>query len=132
MFVNSMEAQIHRLKSLLQALAMYAGARGKLLQIETKEAGIQISVILAITIVMAGSLICGWLLALPALIWLLAESQGWDWAKVALVTAGLHLVFGFFLLLNLRTRFNRLKIFEETLNQFQRDREWIGDQTQSD
>ena len=127
-----MEEQIHRLKSLLQALAMYAGARGTLLQIEAKEAGISISVIMAITIVMAGSLICGWLLALPALIWLLAQSQGWDWAKVALVAAGLHLLFGFLLLLNLKARFSRQKIFEETFHQFQRDREWIGEHPNTD
>jgi uncharacterized membrane protein YqjE len=127
-----MEEHIHRLKSLLQAIALYAGARGKLLQIEAKEAGVHFSVILAITIVMAGCLICGWLLALPALIWLLAESQGWSWATVALCAAALHLLVGFFLLLNLKARLSRIQIFEETIHQFKRDREWIGDQPNSD
>jgi uncharacterized membrane protein YqjE len=127
-----MEEQTHRLKSLLQALALYAGARGKLLQIEAKEAGVHISVILGITIVIAGCLICGWLLALPALVWLLAQSQGWSWASVALFAAALHMLAGFLLLLNLKARLGRLKIFEETVHQFQRDREWISDHPNSD
>lgn len=127
-----MQEQIYRLKSLLQALTLYVGARGKLLQIEAKEAGIHLSVVLALTLIIVTCLIAAWFLAMPALIWLLARSQGWSWTNVALVAAGLHLVgaTGFFFVL--KKRLSHLKIFEESINQFQRDREWISDHPNSD
>ncbi len=121
-----MEFQFSRLTSLLRSLALYIEARGRLLQIEVKEAGVHFSGILVMAVLLAGCLLCGWLLALPALVWMVAESQGWHWSRVALGAAGLHLFFGLVLLGMLMARLRRLKVFEETINQFQRDREWIG------
>jgi uncharacterized membrane protein YqjE len=121
-----MEMEVSRLKALLRALALYAEARGRLLQIETQEAGVKFSSVLVLAAVLSGFLLCGWLMAMPALIWLIAQSQGWPWPQVALSVAGLHLFFAFIALFKLLSRLRRLKVFEETFNQFQRDREWLS------
>jgi uncharacterized membrane protein YqjE len=121
-----MESEVSRLKALLRALALYAEARGRLLQIETQEAGVKFSSILVLAAVLSGFLLCGWLMAVPALIWLVSQSQGWPWHLVALSVAGLHLFFAFITLLMLLSRLRRLKVFEETFHQFQRDREWLS------
>lgn len=121
-----MPGEFTRLKSLLRAVALYMEARGRLLQIEAQEAGGKLSTVLVVSVLLAGSLLCGWLLALPALVWLVAESQGWHWSRVALGAAGLHFFLGLVLLAFLKARLRRLKIFEETFHQFQRDRECLS------
>ncbi len=121
-----MALEISRLKALLRALALYAEARGRLLQIEAQEAGSKFTGLLVIAAVLSGCLLSGWLLAMPAVVWLIAEAKQWPWPYVALGIAGIHfflaLIFAFILLSRLR----RLKVFEETFHQFQRDREWLS------
>ncbi len=121
-----MDLEVSRLKSLLHALALYAEARGRLLQIEAQEAGVKFTSIIVLAAVLSGSLLCGWMLAMPAVVWLIAESQQWPWYYVALSAAGLHLLLGFIFLLMLLSRLRRLRVFEETFHQFQRDREWLS------
>lgn len=121
-----MDLEVSRVKSLLRALALYSEARGRLLQIEAQEAGTKFTSIIVLAVVLSGCLLCGWMLALPALIWLISQSQGWPWHFVALGAAGLHLLFGFIFLLMLLSRLRRLRVFEETFHQFQRDREWLS------
>ena len=121
-----MDLEISRLKSLLHALALYGEARGRLLQIEAQEAGSRFSGVLVIAALLSGSLLCAWILAVPALVWLIAESQGWLWYWVALSAAAVHLFFGFLFLVTLLFKLRRLKVFEETFHQFQRDREWLS------
>ncbi len=115
-----------RLKSLLKAIALFIEARGRLFQIEVQEAGTHATSLAIITALLLGALFFGWLLVLPALVWLIAEQGGWAWTHVALVAGGAHLLFGFTLFLVLKARLGRLKIFEETFHQFKRDREWIS------
>jgi predicted MFS family arabinose efflux permease len=57
---------------------------------------------------------------------MIAERTGWHWARVALVGAAVHLMLGFILLLLLKMRLKRLRLFEESFNQFRRDREWLA------
>ncbi len=121
-----MDLEVSRVKSLLRALALYAEARGRLLQIEAQEAGTKFTSIIMLAVVLSGCLLCGWMLALPALVWLIAQNQGWPWHFVALGAAGLHLLLGFIFLLMLLSRLRRLRVFEETFHQFQRDREWLS------
>jgi uncharacterized membrane protein YqjE len=110
----------------LRSLALYIEARGRLLQIEGQEAGARLSSVTGHFILTLASLVIGWMLATPALIWIIAERSGWHWAKVALCGAGAHLFIGFILLLFLKARLKRLRLFEETFNQFRRDREWLA------
>lgn len=121
-----MDLEVSRLKSLLRALALYGEARGRLLQIEAQEAGVQFTTMLVLAAIASGFLLCGWLLAVPALVWIVSHTQGWPWWKVALGAAGVHLFFGLIFLLRLRTMLRRLQVFEETFKQFQRDREWLS------
>jgi len=121
-----MDLEVSRLKSLLRALALYGEARGRLLQIEAQEAGVQFTTMLVLAAIASGCLLCGWLLAVPALVWIVSQTQGWPWWKVALGAAGGHLFFGLIFLLRLRSMLCRLHVFEETFKQFQRDREWLS------
>lgn len=121
-----MDLEVSRLKSLLRALALYAEARGRLLQIEAQEAGVQFTMMLVLAAIGSGCLLCGWLLVVPAFVWLVAEWQGWPWWKVALGAGGLHLFLGLIFLLVLRSKLSRLQVFDETFRQFQRDREWLS------
>lgn len=114
------------MRSLLCDLAHYLEARGRLFQIEAQEAGTRFAGIAVTAAFMLGCLFFGWLLALPALLWLLAESQGWPWHRVALGAGGAHLLLGLIFMLALRARLRALRVFEETFNQFQKDREWIA------
>lgn len=115
-----------RVTGFLRSLALYIEARGRLLQIEGQEAGGRLSSVTGHFILTLASLVIGWMLATPALIWMIAERSGWHWAKVALCGAGAHLFIGFILLIVLKTRLKRLKLFEETFNQLRRDREWLA------
>jgi uncharacterized membrane protein YqjE len=121
-----MDLEVSRIKSLLRALALYGEARGRLLQIEAQEAGVHFTTLIVLAAIASGCLLCGWLLAVPALVFLVAEWQGWPWWKVALGAGGMHLFFGLIFLLRLRSMLGRLHVFEETFRQFQRDREWLS------
>lgn len=121
-----MDLEVSRLKSLLRALALYGEARGRLLQIEAQEAGVKFTAILLLVGFTSAFLVFGWLLAMPALVWLVSSFQGWPWWQVALGAAGAHLLLGLIFLLRLKVLLARLQVFEETFKQFQRDREWLG------
>jgi len=116
------------LRSLVGTLTLYAEARLRLVQIESKEAGARIVSLLFIAALGLGLTALGWLIALPALIWLISEKLAQPWYLVALVAAVLHLAFGFILLLTLKLKLGRLRLFEDSLNEFQKDREWLAPQ----
>lgn len=115
-----------RVSGLLRAVALYVEARGRLLQIESQEAGSKASSLSGHVVLTLASLVIGWMLAAPALVWMIAERTGWHWTRVALAGAGAHLLIGLILLLTLNARLRRLRLFEETFNQFRRDREWLA------
>ncbi|MBL9180387.1 MAG: phage holin family protein, partial [Verrucomicrobiaceae bacterium] len=111
---------------LLHAVAMYLEARGRLLHIEGQEAGGRLSNLTGIFMLAMTSLMIGWMLAAPALVWIIAETNGWPWTRVALAGAGIHLLLGLIFLAGLKSRLRGMRLFEETFNQFQRDREWLA------
>jgi uncharacterized membrane protein YqjE len=110
---------------LLRSLALYAEARGRLLHIEGQEAGIRLSSLTVRFMLALTALIIGWMLAAPALVWIIAESNGWHWTRVALAGGGVHLLLALLLLAGFKVRLRGLRLFEETFNQFRRDREWL-------
>lgn len=111
---------------LLRALALYVEARGRLLHIEGQEAGGRLSNLIGMFMLGLTAFIIGWMLAVPALVWIIADSNGWHWTRVALVGAGIHLFLGLLLLAGLKTRLRGMQLFEESFNQFRRDREWLA------
>lgn len=127
-----MDLEPSRMKALLAALARYAEARGRLLQIEAREAGGQFATLLLLTAGAAGCLFAGWLVALPALVWWLAGALERPWPQIALLLAVAHLAAGLAALATLRRRLRRLALLEETFRQFDKDRAWLrGDTPQS-
>lgn len=115
---------------LLRAIALYIEARGRLLHIEGQEAGARLSNLVGMFMLALTSLIVGWILAAPALVWLIAEYNGWPWTRVALIGAAAHLFLGLLMLAGLKNRLRGVQFFEETFNQFRRDREWLGSNKQ--
>lgn len=111
---------------LLRAVALYVEARGRLFHIEGREAGLRLSGLAGMFMLAFAALLVGWLLAVPALVWIIAESNGWHWTRVALIAAGLHLFFGLLFLAGLKSRLRDLRLFEETFNQLRQDREWLA------
>jgi uncharacterized membrane protein YqjE len=116
------------LRSLAGTLTLYAEARLRLVQIESKEAGARLVSLLFIAAIGLGLTALGWLIAVPAIIWLISEKLAQPWYLVALVTAVLHLAIGFILLLTLKIKLGRLRLFEDSLNEFQKDRAWLAPQ----
>ncbi|MFC5455854.1 phage holin family protein [Prosthecobacter fluviatilis] len=111
---------------LLRALALYIEARGRLLHIEGQEAGSRLSNLTGMFMLALTAFVIGWMLATPALVWIIAESNGWHWTHVALAGAGIHLFLGLLLLAGLKARLRGMQLFEESFNQFRRDREWLA------
>ncbi|MBE7495422.1 MAG: phage holin family protein [Verrucomicrobiaceae bacterium] len=115
-----------RVTGLLRAVALYVEARGRLLQIEGQEAGQRLAGTMGLFVMTTSCLVFGWLLALPPVVLLVAQAVGWHWSRVALAGAGLHLFLGILFLILLKLRLRRMRLFEETFNQFRRDREWLA------
>lgn len=111
---------------LMRSVALYVEARGRLFHIEGQEAGASLSNLTGMFMLALTSFIIGWMLATPALVWIIAESNGWPWTRVALVAAGIHLLLGLLLLAGLKHRLRSLQLFGETFNQFRKDREWLS------
>ncbi|OYW76575.1 MAG: hypothetical protein B7Z37_08245 [Verrucomicrobia bacterium 12-59-8] len=111
---------------LLRAVALYIEARGRLLHIEGQEAGSRLTNLSGMFMMAFAAFIIGWMLAAPALVWIIAESSGWHWTRVALAGAGIHLFLGLLLLAGLKNRLHGMQLFEESFNQFRRDREWLA------
>ncbi len=110
---------------LFRSLALFVEARGRLLQIEGQEAGARLSNLTGMFMLVLALVIIGWMLAAPALVWIIAEANGWHWTRVALAGAGIHLFLGLLFLAGLKSRLRSLRLFEETFQQLRRDREWL-------
>jgi len=110
---------------LFRAIALYIEARVRLLHIEGQEAGLRITGLSGLFMMSLAAFIIGWMLAAPALVWLVADTNGWHWTRVALAGAGAHIVLGLLLLAGLKSRMRSLRLFEETFQQFRKDREWL-------
>lgn len=114
-----------RLRGLAHAGLLYFEARSRLFQIEAQEAGGKLARVLVLAGCAAVLLVCAWMLLMPVAVWLIAKKTGWPLEQVAAALGGAHLLLGAALVLRLRSVGARLRLFEETINQTQRDREWI-------
>ena len=120
------------IRGLVRAWVLYAEAPGRLLQIEAREAGGRITGVSLLALGTFGALFTAWLLAMPAIVWMLAERTGWHWSRAAMALAATHIVLGMIASLWLKRKLTALRIFEESFNQLKRDREWIaGEDTQA-
>lgn len=114
------------IRDLTGTVVRYVEARLRLLQIEGREAGGRLVLVLILALLACGALAGAWLLAAPAAVVLVAQRSGWPWTHVALAAAAAHLLIAWLLLLLLRSRIARLQLFEESRNQLIKDREWLA------
>lgn len=128
--MNSGPSPLHEERAsatgLLRAVALYIEARGRLLHIEGQEAGSRLINLSGMFMLAFAAFVIGWMLAAPAIVWVIAESSGWHWTRVALTGAGIHLFIGLLLLAGLKSRLRGMRLFEETFTQFRHDREWLA------
>ena len=110
---------------LLRSIALYVEARGRLLHIEGQEAGTRVAGLVGMFIFSLVALIIGWMLAAPAIVWIIADKNGWHWTHVALAGAGIHLFLGLLLIIGLKSRLRSFRPFEESFQQLSQDREWL-------
>lgn len=123
------EARLSSFRDLASSILLYIDARMRLMQIEASEAGGRMVTLLILAVIGIVALVLTWLMCLPVLVWFLANHFNQPWPKMALFTAGGHLLIAIISFLVLKTRISRLNLLEETRNQFQKDREWLS-QTQ--
>jgi uncharacterized membrane protein YqjE len=107
----------------LSALLTYLEARAKLFQLEGRETTSRLITIATLAALALSLLITGWLIAMPALIWLAAEHLHWHWSRIALATAAAHLLLVLILLAALKNRLSRLQPFRESIRQLEQDRQ---------
>jgi len=115
-----------RVRSLIGVLLRYVAARGKLFQIEAQEAGTHLAGVAVLLVLGLGMLAGAWCLLVPAGVWFAAQKLHQPWEVVAAVAGGAHLLLALIFLLRLKGRLSRMKLFEESLNQFERDRSWVA------
>ena len=115
-----------QVRELTRAVALYVEARGRLLQIEAREAGSRSASILILAALGVAFVFFAWLLAMPALVWLIALKVDWHWSRVALVGAGGHLLLGLLLLTVLRARVRGWRPFEASLKELEKDRAYLN------
>ena len=120
-----------RVRGLVQAGLHYVEIRGKLLQIEAQEAGANSSRLGVRLVLALGALFFAGMLFIPAVVVLGAEllKQHWAWMRweyLALTLGALLTLIGFILLSTAARRWKRVRLFEESLNQLQKDREWLA------
>lgn len=120
-----------RVRGLVQAVLRYIGARGKLFQIEAQEAGSHVSKVSVRGVIALGCLMVAWLLSMPAIVSLGADylkpyASWMRWEFLALILAGIHVFVGFIFVIAAKRRWNRVRLFEESLNQFEKDRAWVA------
>ncbi len=115
-----------RLSGLAQAVLLYFAARSRLLSIEAEEAATRLTRVIIAGLLAMGLLGGAWLLLMPVIVSWLAGKLGWHWTQVAAVVGGAHLVLGILFSLRLKSLSSSLNLFQETINQFQKDREWVA------
>jgi uncharacterized membrane protein YqjE len=123
------DSAAERVRGLLAALLRYVGARGKLFQIESQEASGHLGKIIVRAVIGLGLIFIGWLLTVPAVVMLLSAKLNRPWEHIALGLAALHLFVGLIYVWAAKSRWAKARLFEESLNQFERDRTWVAPQT---
>jgi uncharacterized membrane protein YqjE len=66
---------------------------------------------------------------MPAIISLLSQWLARPWEHIALALGLLHLIIAAIALRRALTHWPQVRLFEESLNQLQKDREWIAGRT---
>ncbi|MEI6536302.1 MAG: phage holin family protein, partial [Verrucomicrobiaceae bacterium] len=72
----------------------------------------------------------GWLLLMATVVATLVSKAGWSWVASSLVVGGVHVILGVLLFMLMMSRMSRTRWFEHTMNEFRKDRKWLGQQNE--
>jgi uncharacterized membrane protein YqjE len=120
----------HRMSSLVAVLLRYFEARGILLSIEAQEAFRQVLSSVVWCVVALVFAFTGWLLVVSSAVALVSKLRGWPLAQTALVAGGLHVLFAVIVFVVVMRRLSTGRWFAHTMNEFQKDREWLAQQNE--
>jgi uncharacterized membrane protein YqjE len=107
----------------------YIEARGLLLSVEAQEALQTLIRVLILTVLGCIIFLTGWLLLTAGLAALIIEQTGWTPVKAIFVLAGGQLLLALILLLAALGRVKSTLWFADSLNELQKDRTWLANQT---
>ncbi len=113
-------------RKLPASVLRYLEARGVLVTIEAQEAFQQILRALALGTVAVVLSFTGWLLVMAGVVALLVAKTGWSWMKASVLVGGAHVLLGVLLFMLLMKRLTRTRWFEQTMNEFGKDRKWLA------
>lgn len=114
-----------RFQNVVRGVVVYLQARHQLFLIEAREAAAFLSNRLVLALVAFVFLACGYALLLVAAIILFSQWSGLPWPYVCLLASALHLVVGY-LFVRLAQRPPREPLFEESVKELEKDREWLA------
>jgi uncharacterized membrane protein YqjE len=115
---------LNNLVSLLNSVAGFLEARIALVGKESKTALVHVLVLVACLAAAAFLAVFGYIFLVASAIVGLAHALHISWVKMALLTAGLHFVLAFVLVMVARSRMNK-PMFEMTGVELKKDREWL-------
>lgn len=113
-------------RKLPASVLRYLQARGVLVTIEAQEAFQQILRALALGTVAVVLVFTGWLLVMSGAVTLLAAKLGWSWMMASVIVGGAQVLLGALLFMLLMRRLSRTQWFENTMNEFGKDRKWLA------
>lgn len=108
------------------ALLRYLEARGVLLSVETQEAVLHLLRVAMRAAVAAILGFTGWLFLMVSLAWYLTTKYGWSWPEVMVALGGGNLVLATIFAFTASRKVIATRWFEHTLNEFAKDRAWLG------
>lgn len=117
-------------RSLSESILAYLQARSQLLKLESKEASAAITRKALLYFFGACFLILAYTLALVAAIFLISRSTSYPWEYVTFAAAGIHILLAIILILIAKAPF-RHGLFRHTLNELEKDRQWLKPKTQT-
>lgn len=122
------DALQNRFQKVLRALVLYFQARSRLFGLEWKEAAGHFSKRLILAVLAATFILFGYALLLAGAIIVIDHFTRVPWWFVCLLLAPGHLLLGY-LFLRLARRPPDVPLFEESLKELEKDREWLSNPT---
>ncbi len=113
-------------RKLPASVLRYLEARGVLVTIEAQEAFQQVLRALALGTVAVVLGFTGWLLVMAGAVTVLAAKTGWSWMMASVILGSAHVLLGVLLFMLLMSRLSRTRWFEQTMNEFGKDRKWLA------
>ncbi|MEM8954340.1 MAG: phage holin family protein [Verrucomicrobiota bacterium] len=112
-------------RSFLESILAYVQARSQLLKLESKEASAAITLKVFLFLSATTCLTLAYALAIVAAISLVSQATTYPWQYVSLAAAGLHVLVAVILILVAKAPFRR-GLFRHTLNEIEKDRQWLN------